>query len=135
EGNSGLKNMTFTVYLGALSNLPVTVTYTTQDGTGPNAARAGTDYVFTTNSVTIPAGTRTATFNVPIIGNILFQNNRTFFVNLSIPVNGAIERGQATGTIVDDEGAQLSIGDITALEGAAGNTTNFVFTVYLSNPL
>jgi subtilisin-like proprotein convertase family protein len=132
EGNSGLKNVTFTVFLGSLSNLPVTVTYSTQDGTGANAAKAGTDYVTTTNTVTIPAGSLSATFTVPIIGNILFQPNRTFFVNLSNPINGSILRSQATATIIDDEGAQLSIGDMSNLEGFAG-TTQFVFTVYLSN--
>ena len=41
EGDSGTKDMTFTITLSGASDTPVTVTYATADGT----ATAGSDYV------------------------------------------------------------------------------------------
>ena len=65
---------------------PVSVIYQTQDGVGPTGARAGVDYVATAGSLTIPAMETTATVNVPILGNNLFQVDKTFTLRLSNPL-------------------------------------------------
>src|SRR5579883_2004161 len=50
---------------------PVLVDYTTQDGTGPNGAHAGTDYVATTGTLLFNPSQVMATIAVPILGSNL----------------------------------------------------------------
>ena len=66
-------------------------------------------------------------------GDLLDENNETFFLNLTNPGNATISDAQGVGTITDDDGAPtLSINDATVSEGNTG-TTNAVFTVTLSS--
>src|SRR5262249_12943352 len=44
EGDSGTSNMVFVVTRSGELSPAVQVNYATQDGTGPNGAKAGTDY-------------------------------------------------------------------------------------------
>ncbi len=69
---------------------PVLVDYTTQDGTGPNGAHAGTDYVATTGTLLFNPSQVMATIAVPILGSNLFQADKTFTVNLSNPQPGVV---------------------------------------------
>ena len=60
------------------------------------------------------------------------EPDETFLVNLSNPTNATIAVGQGVGTIVDDDDPpDLSIDDVTVIEGNAA-TTNAQFTVRLS---
>jgi hypothetical protein len=129
EGNSGTSNADFTVSLSAASQQTVTVAYATADGT----ATAGSDYSATAGTLTFPPGTTAGTVSVPIIGDTVVEPNETFFVNLSAPVNATIADGQGLGTILNDDGVTISIGDATVTEGDTG-TVNAVFTVTLSAP-
>jgi hypothetical protein len=79
EGDSGSVMMDFAVSRSGDLTVPVTVGYTTADGT----AHAGTDYTAETGTVTIPAGATSATIAVPVIGNLLLQPDRTFSVTLT----------------------------------------------------
>jgi hypothetical protein len=63
----------------------VQVDYTTQDGT----AHAGVDYVATYGTLSFASNQTTATISVPIIGNTVFQPDRTFTVALSNPLASA----------------------------------------------
>jgi len=54
-------------------------------------------------------------------------------VNLSNPTNSTIATGQGAGTILDDDGPTMSIGNVAVAEGNSG-FTNAVFTVTLSAP-
>jgi hypothetical protein len=67
----------------------VQVDYATQDGTGANGAHAGTDYVATSGTLNFAANQTTATIAVPIIGNNVFQADKTFTVGLSHPRSNA----------------------------------------------
>src|SRR5207244_2841680 len=69
EGNTGTTNATFTIYLSQVSAVPVTVTYTTADGIGPNGAVAGTNYTTASGAAVIPAGAASTTITVPVLGN------------------------------------------------------------------
>src|SRR5262245_31215963 len=64
EGDSGSMMMDFTVIRSGDLTAPVTVGYTTADGT----ARAGVDYTAETGTVTIPAGAESATIAIPVLG-------------------------------------------------------------------
>jgi hypothetical protein len=131
EGNSGTTNMVFTV---TLANPPTTGNVTVQFATSNGTATAGSDYTNTTGTLTFTPGTTTQQITVPITGDTTFEQDETFTVTLSNPTNATIADATATGTITnDDTNSQLSIGDITMVEGNTG-TTNMVFTVTLANP-
>ena len=129
--NSGKTNATFTVSLSHASLKPTKVKYTTV----PQTAVAGTSYVTTSGTLTIPAGQQTGTINVPVIGNTLYDQTRTFGVKLSSPTNGTLTSGAttATGTILDNVSPpSVSIAGVSVTKGKTGTTTNATFTVSLS---
>eukprot|EP01035_Chromulina_nebulosa_P031243 gene31243-41632_t len=132
EGNSGTTNLSFTVSLSSAASSVVTVPYTTADGT---ATTADNDYVAGSGTVSFPAGSTSQTLNVSINGDTKFESDETFVVNLGAPSGAALGRGQAIGTIVNDDTSTptLSIADASTQEGNAG-TKNLPFTVTLSPP-
>ncbi|PYS46814.1 MAG: hypothetical protein DMF68_17885, partial [Acidobacteria bacterium] len=128
EGNAGTTNFSFTVTLSQASTVTAKVDFATSDGT----AKAGSDYVATSGTLTFNPGDTQKTVTVQVNGDTLNEPDETFFVTLTNPVNSTITRAQATGTIKNDDGPpSLSINDVTQLEGNSG-TTNFNFIVTLS---
>lgn len=127
EGNVGITNATFTITLSHPAPLPITLDFVTVAGT----ATVNVDYQFTSSTVSFAAGQQTATFTVPIIGDLVDEPGETFSVVLSNPTNVVILDGTAVATIQNDDG--LSINDVTVTEGDNG-TKQFVFTVNLSSP-
>jgi len=130
EGNSGTSLATFTVSLSALSSSNVSFDVATADGT----ASAGSDYVaLALAGQSIPAGSASKSFNVTINGDTLVEPNETFTFNVTNPSGATLARGQATGTINNDDVAQpaLSINDVSVTEGNSG-TKLATFTVSLS---
>ncbi len=69
----------------------VQVHYQTQDGTGTDGAHAGVDYVATSGTLRFAANQTMATITVPIIGNNIFQAEKTFTVSLSNPQSSAAD--------------------------------------------
>ncbi len=97
EGDSGTSNMIFTVTRsGADISGALDVSYQTVDGT----AKAGTDYVAQSGTVHFAAGSATTTVAVPILGNTLFQLNRTLAV-----------------TVWDPQGTWISPGGVASFAG------------------
>jgi hypothetical protein len=102
EGNAGTVNAVFTVTLSSPVSQPVTVKYSTADGT----ALAGIDYTSTSGTLTFAPQTTTQSITVPVLGDLLDEPNETFSVALSEPVNATIATGTGTGTINDDDRRQ-----------------------------
>jgi hypothetical protein len=128
EGNSGTTNATFTVTLSSASAGTVTVDYATADGT----ALAGSDYTASSGTLTFPPGTTTQTIQVPVLGDVLFEPDQAFTVNLASPTLAVVADGSATGTIVNDEGTPaISISDVSLAEGNGG-ATSFSFALTMS---
>lgn len=128
EGNTGTKSATFTVSLSAASGQNVTVDYATSD----NTALAGSDYLATNGTLTIPAGTTSKTFSVSVSGDVLDEPQEKFFVDLSNATNATIADAQAVAIINDnDPTPTLKISDISATE-SDNSPTNATFTVTLS---
>ncbi|MGD9719884.1 MAG: beta strand repeat-containing protein [Pirellulales bacterium] len=128
EGNAGSTQVLFTVSLSSASGKQVTVDYTTADGT----AMAGSDYVARSGAVAFSPGTTTQTVTITVNGDTLDEIDETFSVNISAPVNATLGTATVQGTITDDDAEpNLSISDVTAVEGNSG-TNNYVFTVTLS---
>ena len=127
EGHVGTSSANFTVTLSAAASQPVTVAYSTSNGT----ATAGSDYQSASGTATFAAGETSKTISVLVNGDRAGEANETFSVNLSlVDGNAVLADGQATGTIVDDE-PRIKIGSVSKNEGNNG-TTSFVFTVTLS---
>jgi hypothetical protein len=100
EGNVGTTNALFAVSLSASSGRRITVRYTTTNGT----AAAGSDYQARTGTtLTFDPGVTNQTASVSVFGDSLGENDETFVVTLSNPVNVTIARTNATGTIVNDD--------------------------------
>ena len=116
----------FTVTLSGANSQDVTAAYATSNGT----AVAGSDYTATSSTLTIQAGARTGTIQVPILDDSVDEPNETFTVRLSNPTNATILDDEGVGTIADNDGPpSLSIDDATVTE-ASGAVAEF--TVRLS---
>lgn len=113
EGNSGIKTLTFTVSIAQAVVAPVSVGYyTLNTGTGGTNAIGtftcgGTvDYQsrnYTTDIVTIPAGSTSATLGITICGETTSEGNETFKVRLRTPSFATIGVGDGLGTITNDD--------------------------------
>ncbi|WP_166829988.1 Calx-beta domain-containing protein [Thalassoroseus pseudoceratinae] len=107
--------MTFTVSLDRFADQDVTVRYATFFGT------ADTDDFTTANgSVTIAAGSNSATFDIGITADTIVELDQEFEVQLSnVDAAGRdviIGDGRGVGTIVNDDAALISIADVAANE-------------------
>lgn len=136
EGNAGTKNFTFTVTLDAVSNQTVTVAYATADGTatGGTCGTGNADYQTTSGTATIAAGQTTTTVTVPVCGDLMSENNETFFVNLTTPTNSMINDNQGLGGIVNDDGTQgtIAVGNVVRINEGDGGQTNATITLTLT---
>jgi hypothetical protein len=134
EGNAGTQSVVFNVNLSEASASAVSFDIATADG----AATAGSDYVASsTTGLTIPAGTKSATFAVTVNGDTAAEGDEHFFVNLSNAQGATIVDNQAIGMIANDDNAggspTLSIANASVSEGNSG-TKQLDFTVSLSAP-
>ncbi len=95
-------------------------------------AQPGADYVESTGTVIIPAGSLADTISLEILPDLLDEADETFRVSLSSPVGAAIIDHEATVTVADDDALpSLSVADVTVAEGT-GSQTSAVFAVTLS---
>jgi hypothetical protein len=97
EGNGGTTNLNFTVNL-LRASVAAQVDYATVDGT----AIAPGDYTATNGTTAVPAS-GSAAVTVLVNGDTSLEQNETFLLNLSNPVNATIIDGQAVGTIFSDD--------------------------------
>jgi sugar lactone lactonase YvrE len=88
----------FTVSLDYPSANPITVSYSTADG----SARAGTNYTGVSGTVVFAPGETSKTILVPTLDDGVADPTRAFTVSLSSPVNATLGRSQGIGTILDD---------------------------------
>ncbi len=88
------------------------MSYTTQDGTGPKAAHAGIDYVATAGTLAFAPYQTTATIAVPVLGNNVFQANKTFTVSLSNPLYLLPGFGSEQTVTLDGRAGAVVVGDL-----------------------
>jgi Ca2+-binding RTX toxin-like protein len=95
----------FTVSLSAVSAKNVTVAYTTT----PGSALAGSDFVATSGTVTILAGSNSADVPVTIVNDTLHETSPEYMlVALSAPSNATLGNATGVGFINDDDGVVLN---------------------------
>lgn len=99
EGDSGVQALSFEVQLSGAISEDVTVRYSTVNGT----ATAGSDYTAKSGILTIPAGQTTATIQIPVLSNTIYELDETLTLKLSQPANAVLLTPKATGTILNDD--------------------------------
>jgi hypothetical protein len=113
-------SISFDVVLTNPSALPVTVDYSTADG----SAVAGSDYTTKNNSLTFNFPQVSKTVTVLVTDDALNEDDETFTLNLSNPSGASITDAQGVGTILDDDSEpDISIEAASVTEGDAGTTT------------
>jgi large repetitive protein len=122
ENAAGVATLTATLSVATTTPTDVTLTYT---GTATN----GTDYVASSTTITIPAGSLTGTVTIDPTDDAIFEGSETVIADITNVTggNGATEDGTqtATVTITDDETAPTVTltGTTTIAENAAGVAT------------
>jgi Bacterial Ig domain/Calx-beta domain/Bacterial cadherin-like domain len=129
EPQTGSVNMIFTVTLSSPAPAAGTsVNFTTvQEPPALNHATAGSDYTTTISTLAFAAGEQFKVISVPVLsdGNTTEQNE-TFQVVLSSPVNGTILDGTASGTIlITNQPGTILITELRT-SGPAGAGDDFV---------
>jgi aryl-phospho-beta-D-glucosidase BglC (GH1 family) len=128
EGNAGSRQMLFTVSLSQAAAGPVSVTYTTQDGT----ALAGSDFTAASGTLSFAAGETSKTIAVTIQGDTEVEADESLALLLDTATGATIADGTGSGTILnDDVPPVMTIMGAQVTEGAAG-TQQMLFTVALS---
>jgi sugar lactone lactonase YvrE len=114
----------FTVQLDSASTSPISVNYVTADGT----ATAGTDYTATAGTMTFAPGVTSQTINVPITTVATGGPTKTFTINLSGASGATINRGQATGSILNRQTKFFVVdsGAVKTYEYGSGGTSEEV---------
>jgi hypothetical protein len=126
EGNTGTTTLSFPVTLSTAATQAVSVHYATSDGT----ATAPSDYAAASGTVTFQPGEKTKTIPVNVVADLAIESDETLTLTISDPVNAAIAKATATGTITNDDVAvQVTPG---AYKGAT-QEGNFVFFTVLSD--
>ena len=122
--------LSFAVTLSGTVASDVTVGWTTRDGTGAAAARAGADYTAVSGgTLTIAKGDRAGTLEVRTLQDTLAEEPETFTVTLTatdLPAGVTLAPATAAGTIIDDDGVTVGVAPAEATEGG---TLSFAVTL------
>jgi hypothetical protein len=103
------------------STAPVTVDYRTVDGT----AIAGADYVFTSGTLSFPAGSPSGskqTVTIPILDDTLSERRETFRLELSNGAGAQADLRSHVVTIRDNATVQFKVPAVSVSEGAPSVT-------------
>ncbi|MCB0208432.1 MAG: DUF5123 domain-containing protein [Anaerolineae bacterium] len=130
--NEGDGSATITVTLNLASPDDVFVDYETAD----NTATVGSDYTAVSGTLTITAGLTTATFQVPITDDLLFEDDELVDLSLSNPqgatLTGAVNH-PASLTIIDND--LVTIDFSAAAYSVNENAGPAIITVTLASPV
>lgn len=139
EGNTGTTDYKFTVKLSQAVTADTVFKYRTVAGTGATGAIADTDFVGVANgTVTVLAGSDTATITVKVKGDTRFEANKTFGVELFEIDTAVYAAGtlQANGIIKNDDlrpTISFESATVSAAEGQTSPNNQMPFVVKLSN--
>ncbi|MBK7001379.1 MAG: hypothetical protein IPH35_15810 [Rhodoferax sp.] len=131
EGNSGSKQLDFTVNLSIAPSTPITVDYATANGT---AKIEDSDYRSVSGTIGFAPGETSKTISVPILGDTSVEGDETFTLALSNPSGAKLGSfTSATATILNDDTlVTISPPSNTITEGDSGSQ-NLSFIVSLSS--
>jgi hypothetical protein len=131
EGDSGDKQLTFTVSLSQVAPGPVAYRFVTTGGD----ATAGVDYeAQDLPDQVIPQGQLSKTHSVTVHGDTTEEPTEVILAYLKQPAGASLWDGQGTGYIRNDDGPVLSILDASVAEGQSG-AKFMTFRIQSSQPL
>ncbi|MBZ0171112.1 MAG: DUF11 domain-containing protein [Phycisphaerales bacterium] len=140
EGSGGgTTTFAFTVSLDAAVDVPVGYDFATADGSAEDQTGDG-DYTSTSGTSSLPGNAGDLqTFDVQVTADSRVELDEAFSFVLSsldamgrdVAFAGAGATETATGSILNDDSATISIDDVTMAEGDSPTTTLFDFTVSL----
>ena len=126
EGNAGTTTLSFSVTLSATATKAVSVAYETSE----RSATAPADYTAANGLLMFQPGEKVRTIAVAVVADSAIEQNETFAVVLSSPVNAGLAKARAIGTITnDDTGAPVTPGQYKG----ATQEGNYVFFTVLPN--
>jgi streptogramin lyase len=99
EGFRGTRTLRFTISASTDVDTPVSVAYTTVDG----SALGGTDFGAAAGRAEIAAGTSSVSVSVLIAPDRLAESTEKFTVRVSDPTDALVTRATGVGTILDDD--------------------------------
>lgn len=97
SGLIGTSFFTFTVSLSNPSASPISIDWTTMDG----SATSPEDYLSAFGTLSFAAGEQVATIDVEVVGDSDLEGAETFTIELSNPVGATLGDGEGLGTILD----------------------------------
>ena len=110
----------FDITLSQASTSDIDVGYQTSSDT----ALQSLDFTGQSGTLTIPAGSTSATVSVIVINDTVDEPDESFVLNLTSTSLGVIETSSAVGTIIDDDNPpSISISPDTITEGDEGQVT------------
>src|ERR1051325_7818321 len=117
EGNSGSSSFVFTASLTGLSSQTVTVDWSTADGT----AVAPGEYAAGSGTLSFSPGQVAQTAAGQVSGDVTYEPDEAFLVNLANASGASIADGQAVGGILNDDPLpSLSVSDVSEAAGTSG---------------
>jgi ELWxxDGT repeat protein len=125
EGESGNVTARFTVSLGEPAKQSVTFEYATSDGT----ARAGEDYDVVSGTLAFALGETSKTIDVRVRGDLVPENNETFFVTLRNVSGARVTDGEGVAIIEDND----QIADLSIVPEFSMSTSSLYDSVKVSN--
>ena len=99
EGDAGYTILNVEVKLDHAATNTVSVNYATSNAN----ATAGIDYVATSGILTIPVGAISGTIQIKIIGDLLPENNESFWLGFTNPVNVLLGADPRTRIMIIDD--------------------------------
>ena len=134
EGDSGTTAFVFEVTLSNAVDAPISVDYATANG---SATLADNDYQAANGTLNFAGNANEEQqITVNVNGDTTVEANENFSVTLNnLQASGRnliLTNTSATGTILNDDGASLSIDDVSIIEGDSGTST-LSFSVTLDN--
>ncbi len=117
--NAGSVSLTAIQNVVATQNTKVTLNIS-------GTATLDTDYSIASNTITIPAGSKSGTAILTIANDTTVENSETVFIDIAgvSGGNGAVEEGtqKTTLTISNDDSAAVTIADVSVSENAGSAT-------------
>ena len=126
----GSGELAFRVRLSAAAAEPVLVDY----GTVSGSAEGGSDYEEAFGTLTFAPGQREARIRVRLIDDAEDELDETLGVELYSANGATLGDAEAVGTILDDDGPELTISDASAPERDGETSGLLTFTIRLSAP-
>lgn len=129
EGNGGVTNAQVTFTRSGNLTASSSLKYEVIDG----SARVGEDLVAASGIITFPAGVKTQTITVGVLGDDAYEDDETAFVRMTTPTNADFTGGNVEVTIKnDDDFPKLEFG--TSQQFVSESAGLAEVTVQLSSP-